>query len=160
MADRRDDPIHLRLAEIGDAAALAALSAELGYPRSVTDISTALRELLAAPDKLVMIATGADGQPLGWIAAERRVMLETGASAEITGLVVAAAARRRGIAGRLLAAAERWAATQGLRALRVRSNVTRTESHPFYLGQGYAQKKTQHVYEKILPGDVSVAGTK
>jgi hypothetical protein len=32
----------------------------------------------------------------------------------------------------------------------VRSNVTRTESHPFYERLGYARVKTQHAYRKRL----------
>jgi len=34
--------------------------------------------------------------------------------------------------------------------LRVRSNVARAQSHPFYAAMGYDRVKTQHVYCKAL----------
>jgi hypothetical protein len=35
---------------------------------------------------------------------------------------------------------------------RVRSNVARELSHPFYESLGYERAKTQHVYRKTLAG--------
>jgi GNAT superfamily N-acetyltransferase len=81
---------------------------------------------------------------------ERRVSLESGEAAEITGLVVAASARRTGVGKALVSSAEQWTARQGLTAIRVRSNITRAESHPFYERLGFLRKKTQHTYEKPL----------
>jgi GNAT superfamily N-acetyltransferase len=60
--------------------------------------------------------------------------------------------RRGGIGGRLVAEAERWAATRGLRHMSVRSNVAREESHPFYQALGYGRVKTQQVYRKAIGG--------
>jgi GNAT superfamily N-acetyltransferase len=87
---------------------------------------------------------------LGWIAATVRLGLETGEKAEITGLVVGAAARRAGVGRALVGAVEAWAAQQGMGVIAVRSNVLRSESHPFYQNLGYRQRKTQHYYEKTL----------
>ena len=50
----------------------------------------------------------------------------------------------------LVAAVERWAADRGLEEMAVRSNVIRTESHPFYERLGYARVKTSHIYRKDL----------
>ena len=77
-------------------------------------------------------------------------MLESGESAELTGLVVASAARRLGVGSALVAAAEEWARANGFSSLRVRSNVTRAESHPFYEKLGFERAKTQHAYRKAL----------
>ena len=69
---------------------------------------------------------------------------------EIVGLVVDAAHRGRGVGRRLVAEVEAWAAARGLEVVTVRSNVARTESHPFYERLGYARTKTQHAYRKRL----------
>ena len=87
---------------------------------------------------------------MGWAVAERRLSLESGERAELTGLVVSASARRMGIGRSLVTAAEQWGSEQGLESMYVRSNIARQESHPFYLDLGYHLKKTQHTYEKPL----------
>ena len=60
--------------------------------------------------------------------------------------------RHRGLGvGRLLVTAvEQWAWARGLDQMAVRSNVTRSESHPFYERLGYVRAKTQHAYRKRL----------
>jgi GNAT superfamily N-acetyltransferase len=142
--------IQIRAAQSADAADIAALSVELGYPATAQEISSRLSALLARADHFVEVAVSPDSALVGWVAAERRLLLESGERAELVGLVVAAAARRTGIGAALVAAAERWAARQGLRSIYVRSNVVRAESHPFYESLGYTRKKTQHTYEKRL----------
>jgi hypothetical protein len=54
----------------------------------------------------------------------------------------------------LVAEVEAWAARRGLTEMSVRSNVARTESHPFYERQGYRRVKTQQVYRKPIGGAV------
>jgi len=141
---------NIRLARIDDAEAIAALSAELGYAGDATEFAERLARLLPDPGQFVCLAEASDGV-LGWIAAARRLILESGDSVEIVGLVVAARGRRRGIGAALVAAAERWAAGLGVSRVVVRSNVARAESHPFYLQLGYAPTKTQQVYRRRLP---------
>ena len=70
---------------------------------------------------------------------------------EITGLVVSPSARRLGVGRALVAASEAWASRLGFSSIRVRSNVSRAESHPFYRRIGFSLTKTQHVYQKSLP---------
>ena len=139
----------LRIAETADARELARLSAELGYAMAPTEMSRNLAALLASPSHFVTVACD-DDRLLGWVAAEYRLSLEGGEKAELTGLVVDASARRRGIGRMLVAAAEQWASQRGLGKIVVRSNVAREESHPFYEGLGYTRTKTAHVYAKDL----------
>ena len=87
---------------------------------------------------------------LGWIAAERRLILESGDIVEIVGLVVDTTQQRSGIGRALVVATEQWAASLGVSTLWVSSNVTRTASHPFYESLGYVRIKTQHAYAKTL----------
>lgn len=135
-----------------DAAAVAALSGQLGYPVSVEAIATRLERLLGRDDQLVLAAVADDGALAGWIHAAEQDLVETERRCEILGLVVDGRRRRSGVGRRLVAEAERWAASRGLRQMSVRSNVAREESHPFYEAQGYGRVKTQQVYRKPIGG--------
>jgi len=139
----------LRGARIADAAEIARLSTQLGYPASAEEMAVRLNVVLSAGDRRVFVATG-KGYLLGWIGIELRTTLETGLKAEIVGLVVDADARRSGVGKALVQAAEAWVRERGLDAVMVRSNVARVESHPFYEGIGYVRRKSQHVYFKTL----------
>jgi GNAT superfamily N-acetyltransferase len=142
---------HIRIARVSDALEIARLSTTLGYPIDTTEISHRLEALLPLPSHLVLVKESIDGKSLvGWLAAERRVSLESGIRFEIVGLVVDEASRRPGVGKSLIGAFEQWVVVQGGGALVVRSNILRAESHGFYKSLGYTQKKGQHVYTKIL----------
>ena len=149
-AGKATEIITVRAARVADAVQIARLSAQLGYPESDEVFAARLRQLLPLPQHAVLVAADAGATPLGFIAVEHRLTLESGARVEIVGLVVDADARRRGVGHALLAAAEAWARGIGTPELMVRSNVVRAESHPFYEGAGYRRAKTQHVYRKTL----------
>ena len=143
--------LRIRPARLDDSAEIARLSGELGYPATVEEIRLTLGGLLESAKYSVAVTEGDGNQLTGWIVVERRVFLESGEKAEITGLVVSASVRRMGVGKALVAHAERWTARQGMASIRVRSNISRAESHLFYEGLGYLRKKTQHSYEKLLP---------
>ena len=140
----------VRRATVADAAAIASLSAELGYPVELGDIQNRLRALLEATDQLVLVATAADHAVVGWIHGAEHLLLEVGSRCEILGLVVSSGHRRGGIGHRLLAAVEAWALSRRLPEVSVRSNVLRESSHPFYEKHGYRRVKTQHAYRKAV----------
>jgi GNAT superfamily N-acetyltransferase len=133
-----------------DAAEIARISLEFGYQTTVHQIRAALNQMLRSTRYFAVVASADAGHLLGWAVAECRLTLESGESVELTGLVVTASARRQGVGSALVAAAERWALQNGFSAIRVRSNVTRTESHPFYERLGFERTKTQHAYKKLL----------
>ena len=139
----------LRTATVGDAAEIARLSGELGYPVEAAAVARNLACLLPLPMHRVWVAAAASGL-LGWTAAERRVLVEAGPRVELVTLVVDARARRGGIGQALVAAVEQWTLEQSLTTLVVRSNVVRVESHPFYAKLGFVRTKTQHSYSKSL----------
>jgi len=148
-----DQPITLRPVQPSDAAELARLAGELGYPTAPREMADRLEPLLADPGHYVVVAAGERGL-LGWAHVERRRTVETPERAELMGLVVDSRARRSGVGRRLVRAAEQWAADEHLGEIAVRSNVIRSESHPFYQKAGYARAKTQHVYvKKLTPGE-------
>jgi len=132
-----------------DAAEIAQLAGELGYPATAQEIAARLALLLPQSHQHVMVAES-DSTLHGWIAVERRLTLESGERIEIVGLIVSAASKRGGIGRALVAEAERWALVQGFDSIAVRSNAARTESHPFYEPLGYVRRKTQHAYRKPL----------
>jgi GNAT superfamily N-acetyltransferase len=138
----------IRIAHEGDAAQIARLSQELGHPVPVEEMARRLGLLLASSAEVVFVAESEDQQLLGWVAVTTRLALQVSAKAEITGLVVGAAARRTGMGRALVAASEDWAALGGFDTLAVRSNIRRTESHLFYRSAGFSLHKTQHVYHK------------
>lgn len=140
----------LREAEPADAAAIAELTLQLGYPIEAEVMRERLAALQLRHDHLVIVAV-LDGAIGGWLHVHATEALESGFRAEVVGLVVAERFRRRGVGRRLMAAAETWAVEQGAPVLVVRSNIKRTESHVFYPSLGFTVNKTQTVFHKRLP---------
>lgn len=149
MPDSAPPPVPLRPATPADAAEIARLSAQLGYPATAQAIESRLRKLVDSPSHEVLVAAG-EGRLDGFVAVEHRLIIEYGERGEIVALVVDERARRGGVGRALLTAAERWASARGLADIVVRSNAARQESHPFYESIGYGRTKTQHVYRKPL----------
>ena len=140
----------IRAANIGDAADIARLSAQLGYPADVDVFADRLERLLPLRTHALLVCEGDDGRLAGFIGLEQRLTVEAGDEAEVVGLVVDADARRTGTGRKLIAAAEDWARARGLRELFLRSNIVRPEAHAFYPALGFERSKTQHVYRKAL----------
>jgi GNAT superfamily N-acetyltransferase len=142
----------VRPAVPSDAGRIAELSGVLGYPAAAEAVAGRLERLLAQPDQVVLVAETAPGQVVGWVHGAEQELLESGRRCEIVGLVVDAGQRRVGAGRMLVTALEEWAAERGIEQMTVRSNVLRTESHPFYQRLGYVRTKTQHAYGKRLGG--------
>jgi GNAT superfamily N-acetyltransferase len=143
-------PANLRVAQLADAAELALLCGELGYPSSINDIETRLPALLSSADHLVLVAADANDRAVAWLHASARRQLESEAFVQIAGLVVAEPHRNKGLGSRLLAHAEAWAHKNGVPLVRVRSNVIRTRAHSFYIRAGYSLVKTSHLFVKAV----------
>ena len=147
----KPDP-RVRPAQLDDAPRLAALSAELGYGVADDTIRARLARLIARSSDVVLVAESVEGEVVGWVHGAEQELLEAERRCEILGLVVDAAHRGRGAGRRLVGAVEQWAGSRGVELIAVRSNVARTESHPFYERLGYVRVKTQHAYRKRLDG--------
>ncbi len=141
---------------LADAAAVARLSAELGYPCTASAMRQRIGALARRRHTALFVAES-DGAIVGWVQVESRRLIETGAFAELTGLVVAASARGRGVGRALVAAAEAWAGARGFPALRLRSNVIRTGARAFYERLGYRVVKRQNVFVRPLSGRARAA---
>ena len=139
-------PIRLAVAE--DAQSLAPLLSELGFVGSDATISSRLQFLLQDESKLHAVAVDHANEVIGFLSAEMRCFIQAGAFCELIALVVTPSARRSGVAKALVEHAGQWAADRGLSAVRVRSSITRSESHPFYEALDFTLLKTQHCYIK------------
>jgi GNAT superfamily N-acetyltransferase len=136
------------VARAGDAAPLADLCTQLGYPSTPAELAERLESIFGHPDHVVFVAELPPGRVAGFLHGFSGIVLETGPRAEILGLVTDAAYRGQGIGRSLVAEAERWAQSKGHRALTVRCNVVRTGAHAFYEGLGFECTKTQRHYRK------------
>lgn len=142
--------IRTRVPSDDDILHIIELLAQLGYGNTTNELTRRLRRLATDPKHLVQVALGDGDEVVGVIHATELEVLESGRRLEIVGLVVDETVRGRGVGRALVLAAERWAVEHGLQHASVRSNVVRTDSHEFFMRQGYARVKTQHVYRKDL----------
>jgi GNAT superfamily N-acetyltransferase len=140
-------PPILRRALLGDAAALAELSGELGYPAEPDEIERRLAAL--PPDDDVWVAT-IDGVVVGWIHCSLRRTLVVEPHIEILGNVVGERWQGRGVGRALMAAAERSASDRGVSVVRLRSGSHRDDAHAFYRAVGYTEVKQQRVFVRDL----------
>lgn len=135
----------IRPARTQDAPALAALSAQLGYPSDAEAMRERLAAVTDATEHAVYVCCDG-GAPVAWIHVMRTLHLESGFGAEIAGLIVADSHRGHGIGARLVRHAADWARAQGCARLRVRSRAERAGAHAFYRRLGFEQEKVQHVF--------------
>jgi len=142
--------LRIRDARESDAAELAGLTTELGYPSTADDIARRFPFVRSGPEQRLLVAVDDDDRALAWMHVIVNRTLENDPYAQIVGLVVTASARGAGIGSRLLEEAERWARELGVESVRVRSNVVRERTHEFYRRAGYELAKTSYLFVKRL----------
>ena len=133
-----------------DAAAVAGLTSQLGYPSSEAEIRRRYDLIKDRWDARLLVAQHADLAIVGWVHVQAVYLLEAETRAEIWGLVVSESARRTGVGRMLVEAAEEWAVMRGLDVMGVRSNYLRVTAHAFYEHLGYKVIKTQNAFRKNL----------
>ena len=142
--------LKLRRARRTDAARIAELCAELGYPATARQIEARLLRLMPRSKHALFVAEAPGPDLVGWIHVSVTNLIESDLRAEVNGLVVAEAHRSLGAGAKLLEAAENWARRCGCRTVNLRSNVIRERAHKFYERQGYEHYKTQKAFRKPL----------
>lgn len=140
----------IRPAIPADAAALASLSGQLGYPTDAAAITRRLAATGADDPGVSLVAEDAHAAVCGFARALPQHFIAEEPFVELAALVVDDAARSSGVGRALLAAVEAWARQQGFAGLYVRSNVIRERAHRFYLREGYVERKRQAVFCKTL----------
>jgi GNAT superfamily N-acetyltransferase len=142
--------VTIRAARLDDAASIARLLTGLGYPTEARQARARLERLQTEPATEVLVAESEpSGEVVGLAGVRAETLLEQDRpAARLLALVVAESYRRRGIARRLVEAAE--AAGRALGCLRIvlTSADHRADAHAFYLAAGYEQ--TGHRFAKEL----------
>lgn len=143
-------PTHrVRVARPADAAALADLGTQLGYPSGEAQIRERL-VLLDDPERTLLVAE-VDGDVAGFIDVHVQRTVEEDPYGEVGGLAVTRALRGSGVGQALLEAAAAWSRKRGLARLWIRANLARgDEAHGFYEHVGCRGVKDQRVYELPL----------
>jgi GNAT superfamily N-acetyltransferase len=133
--------MRIRLARTADAAAVNELLHQLGYPQVDTaTTATRIQAWRYDPPSVAYVAD-TDGDLLGLVAVHICPFFErTGSWARIVALVVADQARREGVGGQLMAAAESFAADHGCVHVEVTSAGRRHDAHEFYRRRGYTEQ--------------------
>ena len=144
------EALHVRVIAPEDAAAVAELSAQLGYEATAAAIEERIATLLLNAENQVALVACVGGDVVGWIEASVVRHLQSEPQALIGGLVVKDGVRGLGVGKRLCAEVEAWTRNKGLTVVRVTSRSTREGAHRFYLREGYRQTKTSAVFEKVL----------
>jgi GNAT superfamily N-acetyltransferase len=93
------------------------------------------------PDHALLVACDEDGALLGFAGVSVRRHFSGDRDAYLGELVVAAEARRRGVASRLVIAAEEWATQHGLERLTVETGATNTPARRLYARLGYLEEE-------------------
>jgi GNAT superfamily N-acetyltransferase len=131
---------HVRDAAPGDAPAIAALLAELGYPAGPEEAGGHVVRLARDGASRVQVAE-LGGRVVGLVATHLVPRLDGDRwTCRVTDLVVAADHRRAGIGGALLAAAEAEARARGAPRLDLSSGDWRADAHAFYAAHGFTSR--------------------
>lgn len=137
MSDAHVSDVTVRAAEFSDAAVLASLMGQLGYPARTADMEMRLETILKDPRYLTLVAV-ADGHVCGMIGTFIHHTYEhNNPQGRILALVVNEEARGRGVGRKLITSAETLFAERNIRRLAVYTRLTREEAHEFYKQLGY-----------------------
>jgi GNAT superfamily N-acetyltransferase len=135
---------------LADLEAITALAAQLGYPEPVETFRTRFAKIAKDPAHKLWVAKIGD-KIMGWTHVHRTApAMITPDMAEVSALVVDEKARGTGVGKALLKQAEDWARAQGLKTVKLYSNIKRAHAHEFYARQGYEKRKLSGVFFKDL----------
>jgi GNAT superfamily N-acetyltransferase len=127
---------------LNDAAAVTALSHQLGYPLSIKETTQNIEAVINSDDKIAFV-TEYNDTIVGWINASQSIMIEVMPYCEINGLVVDENYHGKGIGKLLIERVKQWAKEKGNNKLSLRCNVKRIEAHKFYNHLGFRDVKKQ-----------------
>jgi len=140
--------IEIRLAQRRDAAPVAALLGELGYPSSPEQATERLERIAADPSMWVIVAeAGSELAGLGALHVQNLVERDE-PGCQVAALVVGQRFRRRGIGELLMQALEDEARRRGGKVIALNTAHRRADAHAFYEALGY--EHTGRRYAKKL----------
>lgn len=139
----------LRTATSADAASIAGLLTELGYPSDEAATAGRLEVLLARADHEVLVADLAGSVVALCALRVEPSLIREGPQGRITALVVAEEHRGRGIGEALVRAAEGWLVERGAGRVVVNTALHRAGAHAFYDRLGYTRTGTRFARELV-----------
>jgi GNAT superfamily N-acetyltransferase len=140
--------VQIRTARPADAAALAGLLVELGYPQPADELGSRIAALADTATDTVLVAE-VDGRVAGMASLHVTPFFNQGQPrGRITALVVDSNHRQRGVGHHLLQAVEAAASRRGCVAVELTSSAHRHGAHRFYLAAGY--QDLPHRFLKLL----------
>jgi GNAT superfamily N-acetyltransferase len=138
----------VRAAAAGDAARVAELLTDEGYPVGPTDVAARI-ERFAGPDSAVIVAEQG-GEVIGFIALQAVPRFEhDDRFVRILAVVVDAGARERGVGHRLMAEAEAFATEHRAAFLEITAGRHRPEARQLYESLGYDGSVTAYLRKRI-----------
>ena len=153
MTDAKNVDVAVRPAEVGDAAALADLMTQLGYPTRESEMEMRMETISAAKNYATFVALS-EGKVCGMIGARISYSYEHNSpGGAILALVVSEKMRGRGVGEALINAAENDFAQKNIRRVAVYTHFRRTEAHEFYEKLGYTKNGFRLVKELPVPAD-------
>lgn len=141
---KREPRLEIRRAMGGDAPALSALLAQLGFPSSPEEIAQRMTTLHSP----VLVAVR-DGKIVGTATTNvMHVIHRPKPVGRLSALVVAEGERGKGIGRALVHAVEQVMEAEGCGLLEITSNLKRDNAHAFYKHLGY--ETTSYRFKKAL----------
>lgn len=129
--------LSIRPAVATDAAAMADLLTQLGYPATADEVVARLARLEETPGSTALVAEH-DGRVVGLVTGHVfRSIHATEPVAWLTALTVDARHHQKGIGRQLCAAMEEWSRRHGAARVSVTSGKHREGAHAFYENIGY-----------------------
>jgi GNAT superfamily N-acetyltransferase len=129
----------MRKARIDDAAGIAELLAQLGYPAEEAAVRGRLERLERSEADATWVAV-ADGELIGLVGIHvAQVLAYDGDAAKVSEIVVDDRYRRRGIGAQLMQVAEEEARRRGCVVLFLTTAERRKDAHAFYRRLGFEE---------------------
>ncbi|HEX7964134.1 MAG TPA: GNAT family N-acetyltransferase [Gammaproteobacteria bacterium] len=140
--------LRVRPAEHEDAAAVAVLVTQLGYPSATAEVEARFARLRLNPDVRAFVAER-EGRVVGVVGLMAfPAFHRDGLHGYVTALVVDEKERGGGIGAALMVQAEAWFAERGVKRVNLTTALHREDAHVFYEKRGYTY--TGKRYTKIL----------
>jgi len=138
------EEIYTRDASEADVEAITLLMDDLGYPNSVSEMRTKLKDIFSHPDYRTVVAV-LNNEVVGFSGLMKGFSFErSGRYVRIISFVVKRSVRNKGIGSLLIKASEDWANELGADSVVISSGnrEERKAAHVFYQKMGYAIKSS------------------
>ncbi len=142
--------IKIRNIKKQDIESLVQMCSDIGYEVRYEILSARLNDVAKYRNSSILVAADSRNNPVGWIQLELSNFIFSEKSCNILGLYVEKKYRGLKVGRMLMEKAVEWAEENKCSGLQIFSDITRIDSHDFYLHQNFKLNKTQQTYYKSL----------